>query len=138
MMDGCCTSGCIIQFVGPEVPQKVHGSTSRISGTSVQLTFWKVIRPQNIMSSMAFHFCILKMFSFAQGEYGKLAQRVLLPNSHRPKQQLAHDVGGSGSRVGKDIPEALLSLPDCFVGFNMGLTVPDYEGWGHTLEALQR
>ena len=74
--------------------------------------------------------------SFFQGEYGQLAQRVLSPGQR--SKQLARDAVSCGSKERKDIPEALLSLPDCFVGFNMGLTVPDYEGWGNTLEALQR
>lgn len=66
-----------------------------------------------------------------QGEYGKLVKHVLsLGDESQQKRQ-----PGDGSAA---VPDALLRLPDVFVGYNMGLTVPEYEGWGHTLVAMRR
>ena len=59
------------------------------------------------------------------------------PGGRNKAGKAAAAKGPSPSNLPPPPPAALLRLPDVFVGFNMGLTCPEYSGWGHTLRAIK-
>lgn len=83
----------------------------------------------------------LLQLSEAQGVYDELARHALTTDGDAPAAP-AQGAKGQKAKAKKkqaagQLPPELLLLPDVAVGYNMGLTCPDYD-WQPTLAALQR
>lgn len=79
--------------------------------------------------------------SEAQGVYDELARHAHTTDGDASAAP-AQGVQGQKAKAKKkqaagQLPPELLLLPDVAVGYNMGLTCPDYD-WQPTLAALQR
>ena len=189
VLEGCCPGGVCLQFVGPEVPSELHGTTARAGegpgggglratgaeAGGVEMTYWKA---GALSSSRTSSFSPMPLprpcrslphslsdeqqrnntlsvrvpSSPTQGEYGRLVNLVLKGGAAAGPSSAAEQAPGGRNKAGKAAaakgpspsnlppppPAALLRLPDVFVGFNMGLTCPEYSGWGHTLRAIKR